>query len=160
MKGKCEKPVITYADGKLHFESSTTGAVYHYTLTCNDVKSGAYSEGSVSLAAAYNITAYATADSYSQSNNATATLYWVNGSLNNPTGINAAKIRGVLASSDDGIVTLSGLNDGETVAFYTTDGKIIGNTKSVNGNASYAVGNAPVVIAKVGASSIKIVVNR
>lgn len=158
---QCSKPTITYSNKKLHFESSTVGANYHYDISSADMSTGKYSEdGDVSLAAAYNITAYATADNYSPSDKVTATLYWVDGSLDDPTGINVAKTRGVLASSDDGIVTLSGLDDGETVAFYTTDGKIIGNTKSVNGNASYAVGNAPVVIAKVGASSIKIVVNR
>lgn len=116
-------------------------------------------DGEVSLAAAYNITAYATADNYSPSNKATATLYWVDGSLDSPTDINAAKTRGVLVSSDDGIVMLSGLNDGEVVKFYTTDGKIIGNAKSVNGVASYAVGNEPIVIVKFGASSIKVAVN-
>lgn len=119
MKGKCEKPVITYSNKKLHFESSTTGANYHYTISTNDISTGKYSEdGDVSLAAAYNITAYATADNYSPSDKATATLYWVDGSLNDPTGINAAKTRGVLASSDDDIVTLSGLNDGETVILH------------------------------------------
>lgn len=158
VKGKCEKPVITYADGKLHFESSTTGAEYHYTLDCGDVKSGAYSkDGSVSLAAAYNITAYATADGYTPSDNATATLYWVNGILET-TNINVAKMRGVLASSQDGIVTISGLGNDEMVSLYTVDGKVIGEATAVDGVASYAVGNIPIVIAKVGTSSIKIAV--
>lgn len=157
---QCSKPVITYSNKNLYFESSTIGVTYHYTISSNDMMTDQYSnDGKVSLAAAYNITAYATADNYSPSEKVTATLHWVDGSLDDPTGINAAKTRGVLASSDDGIVTLSGLNDGETVAFYTTDGKIIGNAKSVNGVASYAVGNEPIVIVKFGASSIKIAVN-
>ncbi len=156
-KGKCEKPVITYRDGRLHFESSTSGAEYHYTLSCNDVKSNVYSKnGSINLAAKYNITAYATADNYSPSDKATATLYWINGSLDSPTNINAAKTRGVLASAQDGVVTVSGLNDGEHVAFYSVDGKLIGAANAVNGVASYAVGNEQVVIAKIGEQSIKI----
>lgn len=156
VKGKCEKPVITFADGKLHFESSTTGAGYHYNLSCSDARSEAYSQdGNVSLDATYNITAYATADGYSQSDNATATLYWVNGNLQT-SNINTAKMRGVLVSSQDGIVAISGLNSGEKVTLYNVDGKMIGKSTAVNGVASYAVSNAKVVIAKVGNQSIKI----
>ena len=158
-KGKCEKPVITYSDGKLHFESATIGAEYHYTLNCNDVVSLKYSnDGDIKLAAAYNITVYATADDYTASDKATATLYWINGRLDDPTNINNAKTRGILASSQDGIVSVSGLNEGESVAFYSVDGKLLGNAKAVNGVASYAVSNASVVIAKIGDQSIKLVV--
>lgn len=83
------------------------------------------------LAAAYNITAYATADGYKQSDKATAVLYWVkaNGSLENTsTNINQSKTRGIVATSHDGIVTLSGLDNGEEVRFYNADGKQIGAT--------------------------------
>lgn len=49
-KGKCEKPSITFADGNLHFESSTTGANYHYTISSKDMTTEAYSEsGEVAL---------------------------------------------------------------------------------------------------------------
>lgn len=156
--GKCGKPTITYSNGKLHFESNTEGASYHYTLSCGDVTTDAYSEnGEIGLNASYIITAYAIADDYSASDDATATLYWVNGNLET-TNINAAKMRGVLASSQDGIVAISGLGNGEMVSLYTVDGKKIGEATAVDGVASYAVGNIPIVIAKVGTSSIKIAV--
>lgn len=151
-------PSITYANKQLQFASSTEGAKFHYTITTDDAKTDAESEdGTINLAAAYNITAYATADGYTESDKTTATLYWVDGTLD-PTNINNAKMRGILASSNDGIITISGLNDGEQVSLYTIDGKYICQIKAVNGVASYPVGNTSIVIAKVGNSSIKIAV--
>lgn len=50
----------------------------------------AYSEdGDVTLQAAYKITAYATAEEYQPSDKATATLYWVDGRIDDPTGISS-----------------------------------------------------------------------
>ena len=108
------------------FACETTGAKYHYTITDTDIKSDALSEnGEVSLSAAYKISVYATADGYTASDKAEATLYWINANLDNGTNINMVKTRGVVASAHDGIVTLSlsGLDNGEVVKFYATDGK-------------------------------------
>ena len=155
---QCSTPSISYESGKLMFACETTGAKYHYTITDTDIKSDALSEnGEVSLSAAYNISVYATADGYKASDKAEATLYWVNANLDNSTNINMVKTRGVVASAHDGIVTLSGLDNGEVVKFYATDGKFLGSSVAANGAASYAV-NESLVIAKVGKDSIKIVV--
>ena len=152
-------PGISYADGKLTFASSTPNAEYHYTITDADMASDTYSkDGIVKLSAAYNISAYATADGYKASDKATATLYWVEANLqNNPTNINQTATRGIIVTSNDGIVTLSGLNNDETVRFYTVDGKQLGAAKAVNGTASQAVSES-VVIAKMGNQTIKIAV--
>lgn len=157
---KCEVPVITYAAGKLSFKSSTTGAEYHYTITDSDMANDAYSQdGEVKLSAAYKISAYATAEGYQASDKATATLYWVDANLENDpsTNINQAKTRGIVATSNGGIVTLSGLDNDEVVAFYSVDGKQLGKVKSENGIASCAVAES-LVIAKVGNNTIKIAV--
>ncbi len=158
----CATPTITYSDGELQFASTTDGAQYHYTITDADIKTDAYSEnGKVQLAAAYNITAYATADGYKQSDKATAVLYWVkaNGNLENiSTNINQAKTRGIVATSHDGIVTLSGLDNDEEVRFYAADGKQIGAAKAIDGVVSQAVSTASLVIAKIGSQAIKIAV--
>ena len=156
---QCAVPTISYADGKLTFASSTPNAEYHYTITDTDMASDAYSkDGVVKLSAAYNISAYATADGYKPSDKATATLYWVEANLqNNPTNINQATTRGIIVTSNDGIVTLSGLNNDETVRFYTVDGKQLGAAKAINGTASQAVSES-VVIAKMGNQTIKIAV--
>ena len=156
---QCAVPDISYADGKLTFASSTPNAEYHYTITDTDMASDAYSQdGIVKLSAAYNISAYATADGYEPSDKATATLYWVEANLQNTTtNINQTATRGIIVTSNDGIVTLSGLNNDETVRFYTVDGKQLGAAKAVNGAASQAVSES-VVIAKMGNQTIKIAV--
>ena len=153
---QCSTPSVSYGEGKLMFACETTGAKYHYTITDTDIKSDAQSEnGEVSLSAAYNISVYATADGYKASDKAEATLYWVNANLDTGTNINMVKTRGVVASAHDGIITLSGLDNGEVVKFYATDGKYLGSSVAANGTASYAV-NESLVIAKVGKDSIKI----
>ena len=155
---QCATPSISYESGKLMFACETTGAKYHYTITGTDIKSNALSEnGEVSLSAAYNIYFYATADGYKASDKAKATLYWINANLDTGTNINMVRTRGVVASAHDGIVTLSGLDNGEVVKFYATDGKYLGSSVAANGAASYAV-NESLVIAKVGKDSIKIAV--
>ena len=155
---QCSTPSISYESGKLMFACETTGAKYHYTITDTDIKSDALSEnGEVSLSAAYNISVYATADGYKASDKAEATLYWINANLDNGTNINMVKTRGVVASAHDGIVTLSGLDNGEVVKFYAADGKYLGSSVAANGAASFAV-NESLVIAKVGKDSIKIAV--
>ena len=155
----CSVPAISYADCKLTFASSTPNAEYHYTITDTDMASDTYSKnGIVKLSAAYNILAYATADGYKASDKATATLYWVEANLQNtPTNINQTATRGIIVTSNDGIVTLSGLNNDETVRFYTVDGKQLGAAKAINGTASQAVSES-IVIAKMGNQTIKIAV--
>ena len=155
---QCSTPSVSYGEGKLMFACETTGAKYHYTITDTDIKSDALSEnGEVSLSAAYNISVYATADGYKASDKAEATLYWINANLDTGTNINMVKTRGVVASAHDGIICLSGLDNGEVVKFYATDGKYLGSSVAANGSASYAV-NESLVIAKVGKDSIKIAV--
>ena len=152
----CATPSISYASGGLKFASETAGAEYHYTITDADMASDAYSkDGKVSLSAAYNISVYATADGYNASDKAEATLYWINANLENGTNINQVRTRGVVASAHDGIISLSGLDDGEVVKFFAADGKYLGSTVAANGAASYAVSES-LVIAKVGKDSIKI----
>ena len=155
---QCSTPSVSYGEGKLMFDCETTGAKYHYTITDTDIKSDALSEnGEVSLSAAYNISVYATADGYKASDKAEATLYWIDANLDNSTNINMVKTRGVVASAHDGIITLSGLDNGEVVKFYAADGKYLGSSVAANGSASFAV-NESLVIAKVGKDSIKIAV--
>ena len=153
---QCATPSISYASGGLKFASETAGAEYHYTITDADMASDAYSkDGKVTLSAAYNISVYATADGYSASDKAEATLYWINANLENGTNINQVRTRGVVASAHDGIISLSGLDDGEVVKFFAADGKYLGSAVAANGAASYAVSES-LVIAKMCKDSIKI----
>ena len=152
----CAPPSVSYESGKLKFACETTGAKYYYTITDTDIKTDALSEnGEVSLSAAYKISVYATADGYKASDKAEATLYWINANLENGTNINQVRTRGVVASAHDGVISLSGLDDGEVVKFFAADGKYLGSTVAVNGAASYAVSES-LIVAKVGKDSIKI----
>ena len=155
---QCATPSVFYGAGKLKFSCETAGAKYHYTISDKDMATDALSEdGNVSLSAAYDISVYATADGYKTSEKAKATLYWVNANLENATNINQARTRGVVASAHDGIVSISGLDNGEMVKFYAADGKLIGSSSAVDGTASCAVSET-MVIAKFGDNAIKVAV--
>ena len=155
---QCATPSVFYGAGKLKFSCETAGAKYHYTISDKDMATDALSEdGNVFLSAAYDISVYATADGYSASEKAKATLYWVNANLENATNINQAITRGVVASAHDGIVSISGLDNGEVVKFYAADGKLIGSSSAVDGTASCAVSET-MVIAKFGDNAIKVAV--
>ena len=153
---KCGTPTISYADGTLTFGSDTEGAEFVSDIKDNDIKK--HYDATITLEAAYHISVYATKPGYENSDIAEATLYWVKANGTISTGINAAKMRGVVATQSDGMVTLSGLDSDEPVTFYTGDGKMVGRVKAINGTASMAVKAGEVVIARFGASSIKMAV--
>ena len=153
---KCGTPTISYADGTLTFGSDTEGAEFVSDITDNDIKK--HYDATITLEAAYHISVYATKPGYENSDIAEATLYWVKANGTISTGINAAKMRGVVATQSDGMVTLSGLDSDELVTFYTGDGKMVGRVKAINGTASMAVKAGEVVIARFGASNIKMAV--
>ena len=150
----CATPSVSYESGKLKFACETAGAIYHYTINDKNMVTDAFSEdGKVSLSAAYHISVYATADGYTQSQKVLATLYWVNANIE--TKINPTKTRGIVASAHDGIVSISGLDNGEVVKFYAADGKLLGTSSAVGGVASCAV-SEKMVIAKIGMDTIKV----
>ena len=153
---KCETPSISFVDGKLTFSCATEGVEYVSDVTCSDVKT--YYSNEINLAACYDITCYAKAEGFDNSDVATAKLYWLTSSGSLETNINTAETRGVMASSANGFVTLSGLNTDEQVSFYTADGRELGTVKAIDGTAHFAAQSGTVVIAKIGKESIKIAV--
>ena len=150
----CATPSVSYELGELKFACETAGAKYHYTISSRDMATDALSEdGKVSLFAAYHISVYATADGYTRSQNVSANLYWINANIE--TKINPTKTRGIVASAHDGIVSISGLDNGEVVNFYAADGKFLGSSSAAGGIASCAV-SEKMVIAKIGMDTIKV----
>ena len=150
----CATPSVSYESGKLKFACETAGAIYHYTINDKDMATDVLSEdGKVSLSATYHITVYATADGYTQSQKVLAALYWLNADIE--TKINPAETRAIVASAHDGIVSISGLDNGEVVKFYAADGKLLGSSSAVGGVASCAV-SEKMVIAKIGMDTIKV----
>ena len=150
----CATPSVSYELGEFKFACETAGAKYHYTISSRDMATDALSEdGKVSLSAAYHISVYATADGYTRSQNVSATLYWINANIE--TKINPTKTRGIVASAHDGIVSISGLDNGEIVNFYAADGKFLGSSSAAGRIASCAV-SEKMVIAKIGKDTIKV----
>lgn len=155
----CSVPAITYTSGNLSFESSTPGAEYHYTIKDADVATDKYNtDGKVLLNGKLDISVYATADGYKASDKATATLYWLNAEGGDDTNnINLVKTRGVMVTTDSDI-TISGLNDGEVVTFYSVNGVNLGNAKAVQGVLHFAKPNESIVIAKIRGNDLKIAI--
>lgn len=75
--------------------------------------------------------------------------------MNDETDIKSVNTRGVMVNVADGVVTLCGLDSGESVSFYTTNGQKISSVKAVEGVASCAT-SEKIIVAKVGELSISI----
>lgn len=159
---KCQTPTTSYSDKKLTFTSPTEGAKYHYTITDDDVKTEAYSEdGIIDLSATYEISVYASADGYKNSDRATATLYFINAGLENTTDVlQIEEQRGVLISTDGGYISISGLDDNEKVYLYNLQGVSLAEGTTCAGTVSLNTGNERgIVIVKIGKQSFKVKLN-
>ena len=158
---KCEKPTISYENGQLKFSSDTEGASFVSEITNTDVNK--YNDATVTLTATYNISVYATKAGFNNSDVATATLCWIDqqpateGITNNVAQVPA---KTALIQTDGGLLTVEGLNDGETVAAYTIDGAKRGSAICQNGVAyidtNLQSGN--VAIVKIGQKSVKVLI--
>ena len=72
--------------------------------------------------------------------------------------INSTSTRGIVATCNNGIITISGLKAHENVTFYSLNGKQLGSATAVDGTATFAVNASnDIVIAKFGGLSMKIV---
>ena len=158
---KCSTPSISYSDGQLQFTCETEGAQYYYTLNNSDVKTGETlaESNNVNLSACYDITCYAKAEGFVNSDAATAKLYWLtpSGSLEG-TNINNVSMRGIAIQTAGGFINISGLDNNEKVSFYGIDGKSLGTATAINGSTSFAAKSGSIVVAKIGQESIKIAV--
>ena len=152
---ECEKPSISYVSGKLKFGCQTPGAEYHCTIKAADDRTDALAKDEVSLAARYDISCFATADGYTRSKTATAKLYWISANIETDGIAPATQMRDVVVSTEGGIVTLSGLKENERVTFYNVSGIKLGETRTMNGQASISASD-DIIIARIGSQSIKV----
>lgn len=74
-KGTCEKPSISYNNGKLIFNCATEGATCISTISDTDIST--YDTNEVQLNVTYNINVYAAKEGFNNSETATATLCWI-----------------------------------------------------------------------------------
>ena len=157
---KCEKPTISYENGKLTFTSETEGAVCQYSITDTDIKAGSGNE--VQLTVTYNISVYATKLGYENSETATATLCWINqqpkteGITNGIANISA---QAVLIQSEGGSIKVQGVDEGTQVNVYSVNGTQAGSAISQSGAATINTNLQPgsIAIVKIGQKSVKVV---
>ena len=158
----CETPVISYNNGKLVMNCETVGAEFITDVRCSDIKK--FYDSEINFSATYNISVYATATDYENSETVNATLCWIeNGDSDedDTTNIITVPAVAVLVTSANGAVTVNCSLEGESVEVYTTDGTLVGSAAITNGSATIQSGlsKGSIVIVKIGAKSVKIVVD-
>ena len=157
---KCEKPTISYVNGQLQMSCATEGVEYVTEITDADVKK--HYDATISLSATYNISVYATKALYENSETATATLCWIDATPKTEgivNGVAQIAARPILVKTDNGFITVEGVEDRTNVSVYTTDGKQVGSAISQNNAATIATSLQPdsIAIVKVGEKSVKVV---
>ena len=158
---KCEKPTISYENGKLTFSCATEGAVCQYSITDTDIKAGSGNE--VQLGVTYNISVYAAKSGYENSETVTATLCWIDqqpkteGIANGIANISA---QAVLIQSEGGSIKVQGVDEGTLVNVYGINGTQAGSAISQSGAATINTNLQPgsIAIVKIGQKSVKVVI--
>jgi len=158
---KCEKPTISYENGKLTFSCATDGAVCQYSITDTDIKAGSGNE--VQLGVTYNISVYAAKAGYENSETATATLCWIDQQPKTEgitNGIANIPAQAVLIQSEGGSIKVQGVDEGTQVNVYGINGTQAGSAVSQSGAAIINTNLQPgsIAIVKIGQKSVKVVV--
>ena len=158
---KCEKPTISYENGKLTFTSETEGAVCLYSITDTDIKAGSGNE--VQLGVTYTISVFAAKADYENSETATATLCWIDQQPKTEgisNGIANIPAQAVLIQSKGGSIKVQGVDEGTQVNVYSTNGTQAGSAISQSGAATINTNLQPgsIAIVKIGQKSVKVVI--
>ena len=158
---KCEKPTISYENGKLTFTCETEGAICQSTITDPDITS--YSGNEVQLGVTYNISVYAAKAGYENSETATATLCWIDQQPKTEgitNGIANIPAQAVLIQSEGGSIKVQGVDEGTQVNVYSVNGTQAGSAISQSGAATINTNLQPgsIAIVKIGQKSVKVVI--
>ena len=156
----CEKPIISYQEGKLIFTCATEGATCHYSITDSDIKAG--SENEVQLTATYNISVFAAKTGCQNSETATATLCWIDVAPKTEgitNGVAQIPANAVLIQTVGGAINVQGVDDGTQIQVYSINGTQAGTAVSLNGVATIntSLQSGSVAIVKIGNRSVKVV---
>lgn len=160
---KCATPTISYTKGKLSFKCATNGASYVTTITDTDIKT--HNGNEIDLTVTYNISVYATAAGFKDSDAATATLCWIDSNPKTEGITNSvAKVeaRPTLIQSSNGVLTITSEGNTEVtpIKVYNTAGQMKGSSSMTNGMATLDsnMDSGEIAIVKIGEKSVKIVV--
>ena len=159
---KCAAPVFEYYNGKLSFECETEGAEFVTEVTSNDFNK--FYDSEINFSATYNISVYATAAGYDNSETVNATLCWIEcdcSANDNTTDVINVPAKAVFVTSNNGTINISCSLEGEVVELYTIDAMYIGSTTIENGNATIQSGlsKGDIAIIKIAEKSIKVILN-
>ena len=157
---QCEKPTISYQNGKLLFNCATEGATCHYSITDSDIKAGDGKE--IQLKVTYNISVFATKEGCKTSETATATLCWIDvepKSEGLTNGMAQVSARAVMVKTEAGQLIVEGAEDNTSIVVYSIDGVQVGSTTSRNGVASIntTLSKDSVAIVRIGNKSVKVI---
>ena len=157
---KCEKPTISYADGKLTFSCATEGATCQSIISDDDIRS--YSVNEVQLGVTYHISVYATCAGYESSETAEATLCWVEASPKSEglqNSIASMPSHAVLIQGSAGQLSISGAEAGTPISIYDASGRMVGSAKASDGmtHVSTTLSTGDIGIVKLGGKAIKVV---
>ena len=157
---KCATPAIHYDKGRLSFTCETEGVEFVSDITDTDIK--AYKEAEIDLSVTYTVRVHATHPEYYDSEEAVATLCWIEVDPKTEgivTDVKEMSALPVLIQSSNGTLRITGAEDGTPISVYTTSGQLLGTT-TVHGNVATLGTNLHhgIAVVRIGNRSVKVVV--
>jgi hypothetical protein len=157
---KCATPTIIYEKGRLLFSCATEGAHFFSKITCDDCDE--YTDCSINLSATYNISVYAIAKGFNDSDVLTATLCWLDAEPIlgiNPDSAVEMHARPLLMQAREGVLSITGLKTGETAQVYSISGQQLASAKA-GGNTlaiPLAIPSGQTLIVKIADKAVKVI---
>lgn len=154
---KCAKPSIAYENGKLRFYSDTPNASFHSTITDSDIQS--YDTDEIDLSVTYNVSVYATADGFENSDVNTVTLCWIDyAPITNSVQSTEISAQPVMIQSSNGVLHFSGLEAGTSIDIYDISGQQTNRatTSSTELTLDSRIPDGKIAIVKINKKSVKI----
>ena len=156
---KCSKPIIRYKNGQLTFDCATEGATCYYSITDSDIKSG--NGEKVDLTVTYHVSVYAAKQGCYNSDEATATLCWIDvdpkmEGIEN--GVANVKAMPVLIQGEDGMLHISGAPEGTAINVYEIGGQLVGSAKASSDTTVIptTLSQGSIAIVKIGEKAVKV----
>ena len=156
---KCSKPNIGYKNGQLTFDCATNGATCYYSITDSDIKSG--NGDKVDLTVTYHVSVYAAKQGFYNSDEATATLCWIDVDPQTEgidNGVANVKAMPVLIQGEDGVLHISGAPEGTIINVYEIGGQLIGSAKASSDTTVIptTLSQGSIAIVKIGEKAVKV----
>ena len=156
---KCSKPIIRYKNGQLTFDCATEGATCYYSITDSDIKSG--NGEKVDLTVTYHVSVYAVKQGCYNSDEATATLCWIDvdpKAEGIENGVANVKAMPVLIQGEEGVLHISGAPEGTAINVYEIGGQLVGFAKAYSDTTIIptTLPQGSIAIVKIGEKAIKV----